>query len=138
MKHLAFVLTLLGLAAAPSAAAGWGGLSGHVVSVRGNRPVANVEVVLYRVTGVTNGHYRVMRVRTNARGFFSKMPLQPGRYVVLSRIPGVVDGCAVDDVIGSETTRVAVRVGYKTLTCSGPRIDPAMINPNAGGDLYIR
>lgn len=51
--------------------------------------------------------------------------------------PGQVEGCAVDDVIGGQMARVTVKVGYKNLTCSGPRYHPAMVDPNGGGDLYI-
>ncbi|MGH7737513.1 MAG: hypothetical protein ACREMP_06560 [Candidatus Tyrphobacter sp.] len=55
-----------------------------------------------------------------------------------TRIPGLTNGCAVDDVIGGKTARVHVKVGYSSITCSGPRRLPAMADPNGSGDLYIR
>jgi hypothetical protein len=79
-----------------------------------------------------------MVVRTNSRGFYSKLPLEPGRYVVMARVPGRVQGCAINDVIGGEIARTNINVGYKDVTCSGPRMHPEIVNPDAVGDLYIR
>lgn len=138
MKQLAFFLALLGLTAVPAIATDWGGISGHVIDVQSGQPIANADVLLYRTTGVTQNRYDVMHLRTNARGFFSKVSLQQGLYVVLARVPGRVQGCAVDNIVGDEMARVTVKVGYKALLCSGPRYAAAMVNPNAGGDLHIR
>ncbi|MGH7736646.1 MAG: carboxypeptidase-like regulatory domain-containing protein [Candidatus Tyrphobacter sp.] len=138
MKQFAFFAAIVGLLVAPAFARDYGGISGVVTDLHTGRPMANVRVLLYRATGTRPGEYAVMYLHTDRRGFFSKMPLQQGRYVVMTRIPGFVDGCAIDDIIGGETARVHVRVGYDAITCSGPRNHPAMINPNGGGDLYIR
>lgn len=108
-----------------------------MTDLQSGRPIANASVLLYRVTGVENWRYHVMRLTANARGFFAKLPLEPGRYVVMARVAGRTDGCAVEDVIGGEMSRVNVKVGYPALTCSGPRYHPAVVNPNSGGDLYI-
>ncbi|MHB8433187.1 MAG: hypothetical protein ACYC8W_06550 [Candidatus Tyrphobacter sp.] len=58
--------------------------------------------------------------------------------VVMARVPGRVQGCAINDVIGGEIARTNIRVGYKDVTCSGPRTHPEIVNPDAVGDLYIR
>jgi hypothetical protein len=134
-----FILALAGSALSPAMGMSyWGGISGHVVDVNTHAPIGNSDVIVYRATGVRNYDFRIMHLRANARGFFAKMPLEPGRYVILARMPGRMEGCAVDDVIAGQMSRVTVKVGYKALTCSGPRIDPAIVNANAGGDLYIR
>lgn len=139
MKYIGALLALasLGLMNPALANSSWAGISGHVIDLRSGHPIADARVLLYRSTSVTNDRYQVMYLRTNGNGFYSKMPLEPGRYVVMVRVPGRTDGCAVDDLIGGEVARVNVRVGYDRLTCSGPRIHPGMVNPNGGGDLYI-
>jgi hypothetical protein len=138
MRQILFILALAGSTLAQATASSpWGAISGHVVDANTHAPVGNVELIVYRTTGVRNYDFEIMHLRANASGFFVKMPLEPGRYVVLARVPGRVEGCAVDDIIAGEMSRVTVKTGYRSLTCSGPRIDPALVNPNAGGDLYI-
>ncbi|HEY9084774.1 MAG TPA: carboxypeptidase-like regulatory domain-containing protein [Candidatus Tyrphobacter sp.] len=137
MKKIGTLLALASLLAAPAIAAQWGGLSGRVTDLQTGQPIANANILLYRASNNWNGPYHLMRLTTNARGFFVKMPLEPGRYVVMARVPGRMEGCAIDDILSSENVRVSIKVGYKTLTCSGPRVHPAIVNPNGGGDLYI-
>ncbi len=72
----------------------------------------------------------------NGRGFFSDITLEPGRYVVMARVPGKVEGCAVDDVIGGEVAHVKIKIGNDTVMCSGPRVHPALVDPNATADVY--
>jgi hypothetical protein len=138
MKYLVAILAFAGILVAPAVADSWGGLSGHITDLRTGQPIARATILFYRSTGVTaNKPFRLMQMTTNEHGFFSKMPLEPGRYVLMARVPGRVQGCAIDDVIGSETTRVHIVMGYDAVTCSGPRYHPALVNPNSGGDLYI-
>ncbi len=138
MKYFTMLLALAGLVIAPAIAADqWGGISGRVTDLQTGQPITQASILLYRATNVENGRYQLVRLQTDSRGFFSKLPLEPGRYVVMARVPGQIEGCAVDDIIGGEVSHVRIDVGYKTLTCTGPRFHPALVNPNGGGDLYI-
>lgn len=132
------MLALAGLLAAPAFAAEWGGITGRVTDLQTGLPISNAPILLYRATAVGNGPYQLMRVWTNDRGFFAKLPLEPGRYVVMARVPGRTQGCAIDDIIAGETAHVNIKIGYAMVTCSGPRVHPEVINPGASGDLYIR
>ncbi|HTU81713.1 MAG TPA: hypothetical protein VMF61_06265, partial [Candidatus Acidoferrales bacterium] len=70
------------------------------------------------------------------QGFFSDVTLEPGRYVLMARVPGHVLGCAVDDVLGNETTRIKIEIGHDKIMCSGPRVSPTIVDPNATADVY--
>ena len=138
MRLVGISLALCGLLAVPAMAADWGSISGHVTDLHTGQPMANARLTLYRTSQNPNGPYQLMHVTTNGRGYFVKMPLEPGRYVLLADVPGRTRGCVIEDLIGRENVRVNIRVGYDTLTCSGPRVHTAMANRNIGGDLYIR
>ena len=76
-----------------------------------------------------------MTLQSNARGFFSDVAtLEPGRYVIMARLPGKVEGCAVDDVIGGEVVRLRIQIGHDAIMCTGPRVHPALVDPNATAD----
>jgi hypothetical protein len=77
-----------------------------------------------------------MTLQTNSRGFFSDVTLDPGRYIIMARVPGKVQGCAVDDVMGGEVARMKIEIGHDAIMCSGPRIHSALIDPNAGASVY--
>ena len=54
----------------------------------------------------------------------------------MARFPGKVEGCAVDDVMGGEVARMRIEIGHDSIMCSGPRIHPALVDPNATADVY--
>lgn len=136
MKRFAIVLALAGALATPALAEQPGGIAGTVVDARSGRAMAGVTLYYYRAPYLENGANRIMTLRTNPRGFFSDVTLEPGRYVVMARIGGGVQGCAVDDVIGAEVTRIKIAIGRGALMCSGPRVHPALVDPNATADVY--
>jgi hypothetical protein len=136
MKTTAIVLALAGSLAMPALADQPGGISGTVVDVKTGQPISHATLYYYRTPYVEHGPNRIMTLQTNTRGFFSDVTLEPGRYVIMARFPNKVEGCAVDDVIGSEVTRVKIEMGHNQIMCSGPRVHPALVDPNASADVY--
>jgi Carboxypeptidase regulatory-like domain len=138
MKTLAIVLALAGSLIVPAFADSLGGISGTVVDAKTGQPMSGVTLYYYRAPYVERGPNRIMTLKTNARGFFSDVTLDPGRYVIMARFPGKVEGCAVDDVIGGQQTRMKIEVGHDAIMCSGPRVHAALVDPNASADVYLR
>jgi hypothetical protein len=136
MKHLAIMLALAGLLGGIAMADDPGGLSGTVVDVRTGQPMPNVTLYYYRSPYNEHGYNHIMTMQTNSRGFFSDITLEPGRYIVMARFPNRVQGCAVDDVIGAENTHIKIEMGHDQIMCSGPRVHPALVDPNATSDVY--
>lgn len=136
MKHSAIILALAGLFVVPALADDLGGIAGTVVDVKSGQPISHATLYYYRSPYLEHGPNRIMTLRTNSRGFFSDVTLDPGRYVIMARFPGKVEGCALDDVIGGEVTRVRLEIGHDTIMCSGPRVHPASVDPNASADVY--
>lgn len=136
MKRLATMLALAGFMAAPALAAQLsGGLSGHVTDLKTGQPIANATIYYYRSPYVENVTVPKKLV-TDRHGFFADVTLQPGRYIVMSQLEGKVMGCAVDDVMDGESTRINIKMGYDTIVCSGPRVHPTLLDPNATADVY--
>ena len=141
MRKLAVVLALAGLSmAAPAFADDLGGISGTVVDAKTGQTMPNVTLYYYRAPYLENhpNANHIMKLETNSRGFFSDVTLNPGRYVIMARFPGKVEGCAVDDVIGGEVSRMKIAIGHDAIMCSGPRVHPALVDPNATADVYRR
>jgi hypothetical protein len=136
MKFIVSFLTLAAMMVAPVVADQPGGISGYVTDATTGHPVAHAKIFYYRSPYLDNGPNHVMMLKTNANGFFSDITLQPGRYIVMARSAGKVEGCAVDDVMGGEIARVSMVVGGANIVCSGPRVHPALIDPNATADVY--
>jgi hypothetical protein len=113
-----------------------GGLAGTVVDLSTGQPVAHATILYYKTPYLENGPNRIMEVKTDRRGFFSDITLEPGRYVIMARVPDKVLGCAVDDVQQGETARVKIEIGRDRIVCSGPRVHPATVDPNLTADLY--
>ena len=137
MKQLAIILALAGTFAVPALAQQQpGGISGTVVDAKTGQPIAHATLYYYRSPYVERGQNRIMTLETNNNGYFSNIALEPGRYVVMARFPGKVQGCAVDDVMSGEVARVRIEMGHDALMCSGPRVHPALVDPNASADVY--
>ena len=137
MKQLAIILALAETFAVPALAQQQpGGISGTVVDAKTGQPIAHATLYYYRSPYVERGQNRIMTLETNNNGYFSNIALEPGRYVVMARFPGKVQGCAVDDVMSGEVARVRIEMGHDALMCSGPRVHPALVDPNASADVY--
>jgi hypothetical protein len=136
MKHIAIVLALAGSLAMPALADQLGGISGYVVDAHTGQPIAHAQLYYYRAPYRDQGPNEIKVLQTNSRGFFSDITLEPGRYVVMARLPGKVEGCAVDDVMGGEVARLKIQIGHDAIMCSGPRIHAALVDPNATASIY--
>jgi hypothetical protein len=135
MKHIAIVLALAGSFTVAALADQPGGISGTVVDAKTHQTISHATLYYYRSPYHENST-RIMKVQSNSRGFFSDVTLEPGRYVIMARFPGKVEGCAIDDVIGGETTRMKIEIGHDAIMCSGPRVHAALVDPNATADVY--
>lgn len=130
------MLALAGFIAVPALAAQpGGGLSGHVTDLKTGQPIANATILYYKSPYVDNVTV-LKKLTTDRNGFFTDVTLEPGRYVLMSKVEGHVMGCAVDDVQDGESTRVNIKMGYNTIVCSGPRVHPTTVDPNATADVY--
>jgi hypothetical protein len=136
MKQIAIMLALAGGVWAACLGDEPAGISGIVVDASTGAPVAHSKIYYYRAPYLENGSNRILELTTNARGFFSDITLTPGRYVIMARLPGKVEGCAVDDVMGGEVAHMRIRLGQDAIMCSGPRVHPALVDPNATADVY--
>jgi hypothetical protein len=113
-----------------------GGLQGQVVDLSTGKPIDHATIVYYKTPYLDNGPNRIMTVKTDRRGYFTDITLEPGRYVIMARVPNKVEGCAVDDVQTGETARVKIEIGRDRIVCSGPRVHPTVVDPNLTADLY--
>ena len=136
MKQIAIALALGGSLWTFALADQLGGISGTVTDARTGQPMAHAVLDYYRAPYLENGQNHIMELETNTKGYFSDITLEPGRYVIMARVPGAVEGCALDDVIGGEVTRLKLEIGRGAVMCSGPRVHPAMVDPNATADVY--
>jgi hypothetical protein len=136
MKQIAIGLALAGSLVAAALADEPGGISGTVVDAKTAQPIPNATLYYYRSPYLDNGPNHIMTLQTNSRGFFSDVTLEPGRYVIMARFPNKVQGCAVDDVMGGEVAHMKIEIGHDAVMCSGPRIHPALVDPNATADVY--
>jgi hypothetical protein len=136
MKQLAIMLALAGSLAIPALGDQLGGISGTVVDAHTGQPMANATLYYYRAPYLENGPNHIMQLRTNNHGFFSDITLEPGRYVIMARLPGKVEGCAVDDVMGGEVSRMRIQIGHSSIMCSGPRVHASLVDPNATASIY--
>ncbi len=136
MKQIAIGLALAGSLAMPAIADQLGGISGTVVDAHTGQPMANAQLYYYRSPYRDQGPNEIKVLKTNGRGFFSDITLEPGRYIVMARFPGKVEGCAVDDVMGGEVAHLKIEIGHDAIMCSGPRVHPALVDPNATASVY--
>jgi hypothetical protein len=136
MKQIAIMLALAGALCAPLLADQPAGIAGKVVDATTGQPMPHATLYYYRAPYLENGANRILEMVTNGRGFFSDITLTPGRYIVMARLPGKVEGCAVEDVMGGEVAHLRIEIGHNSIMCSGPRTHPALVDPNATADVY--
>lgn len=136
MKLLATTLALASLLAVPAAADQMGGgISGYVIDLKTGQPIDHVSIMYYRAPYVENAT-TIRKLETDRHGYFRDITLEPGRYIVMAQVPGKVLGCAVDDVQTGEISRIKIEIGRDNIVCSGPRVHPTLIDPNATADVY--
>jgi hypothetical protein len=136
MKQIAIVLAFAGSLGTLALADELGGISGTVVDAHTGQPMSHVTLYYYRTPYLEKGPNHLMTLQTNGKGYFSDITLEPGRYVIMARLPGKVQGCALDDVIGGEVARMKIEIGHSAVMCSGPRVHPALVDPNATASVY--
>ncbi|MBV9333787.1 MAG: carboxypeptidase regulatory-like domain-containing protein [Candidatus Eremiobacteraeota bacterium] len=136
MKTLAIMLALAGSFGTVALADEPAGLSGTVVDVKSGQPIPHATLYYYRSPYLEKGPNHIMTLQTNDRGFFTDLTLEPGRYVIMARFPNKVQGCAVEDVMGGEVARIKVEMGHDSIMCTGPRVHPALVDPNASASVY--
>jgi hypothetical protein len=136
MKRLATALALASFLALPALADQMGGgISGYVVDLKTGQPIARTAVMYYRSPYVENAT-QIRKQETDRHGYFRDITLEPGRYIVMAQVPGKVLGCAVEDVQSGEISRIKIEIGRDSIVCSGPRVHPTLIDPNATADVY--
>lgn len=135
MKQVAALFTLMGLLAVPALADN-GGLQGQVVDLSTGKPIEHATILYYKTPYLENGPNHITTVKTDRNGTFTDITLEPGRYIIMARVPDKVEGCAVEDVQTGETARIKIEIGRDRIVCSGPRVHPTMIDANLTADLY--
>lgn len=136
MKRTILTLALAGLFAAPAAAQSVAGISGSVIDVGNGQPIANATILYYKAPYLENGPNQIYTMKSDRHGHFADITLEPGRYIVVARVPNRVVGCAVDDVSQGEVTRIKLEIGHDRIVCVGPRVHPTLVDPNLTADLY--
>lgn len=137
MKRLAAMLALVSFLAVPALAdQTGGGIAGTVTNIATGQPIQNATILYYKAPYLENGPNQIHKLQTNSKGYFSDITLEPGRYIIMARVPDKVLGCAVDDVMGGEISHVKIEIGRDRIVCSGPRVHPTLIDPNATASLY--
>ena len=134
MKTFVTALVFAALAAVPGLAFTQGGISGHIVDISSGKMLAGVPLEIYRMP-IRPGDRAIARLRTNARGFFVKVPLSTGRYMVAALADGKSFGCIVDDVFQNNVTNFTLGVGSNNTVCTGPRVHAGLVNANITADL---
>jgi hypothetical protein len=132
MKYVIAALALAGLMGATALADTTGGIVGSVVDTTSGKSLANVPISITRVEASPQS----WTTKTNSKGTFADITLQPGRYLVVATLPGQTLGCAIDDVFGGQTVHLKIGIGGSKLTCDGPRAHPALVDPSAVSDVY--
>jgi hypothetical protein len=136
MKRLVAALAFAGLISGTALASQMGGgIAGYVTSVNTGKAIDHATILYYRAPYVDNATI-VKKLTTDRKGFFSDITLEPGRYIIMAKLPGKVMGCAVDDVMNGEISHVDVKMGRNQIMCSGPRVHPTLVDPNATASVY--
>ncbi len=136
MKILASMLALASVLAVPAIADQiGGGISGYVVDLKSGKPIDHAVITYYRAPFIENAT-NIMKLETDRHGYFRDITLEPGRYIVMAQVPGKILGCVVDDVQSGEISRMKIEIGHDAIMCSGPRVHPTLVDPNATADVY--
>ena len=134
MKRILGLFAFVLLASAP-ALAGYGSIGGRIVDDAG-RPLANVPVAIFALP-LHQGEIAASSLTTNRNGYFSKVGVNAGRYLVRADVDGNAVACAVDDVNGGWNTHLVLRVHGSDVACRGHRAHSASVNSSITADEYI-
>lgn len=135
MKTIIGFLAVLALTVVPAfAITGDAGVAGHVLAPDG-QPVANANVAIFRLP-LHQVDKAVATVTTDNNGYFAKLPLQPGRYMLDVAVPGNTAACGVHELIDESVTHVTMRLAAHS-GCAPVRIHAAMVNGEVTSDVYI-
>jgi hypothetical protein len=134
MKTFIGIFALLAAMVLPASAFTSGGISGTILDVNG-RPVEGAPVAIFRLP-LHQVDQAVAIVQTNKNGFFAKLPLENGRYMVTVAMRGNLAACQVEDVFNDTVTPVKMTL-QQTTACKGARLHTAMVNPAIGPSFYL-
>lgn len=135
MKTIIGFLAVLALTIVPALAiTGDAGVAGHVLAADG-RPVANANVAIFRLP-LHQVDRAVATVMTDSNGYFAKLPLQPGRYMLDVAVPGNTSACGVHELVDESVTHVTMRLQAHS-GCSPVRMHSSMVNGALTSDVYI-
>jgi Carboxypeptidase regulatory-like domain len=132
MKYLIAALALAGLMGTTALADASGGIVGSVVDTTTGKSLSNVPITITRVESSP----RSWTTKTNGKGSFAQLSLEPGRYLVVATLPGQTIGCALDDIFTGETIHLKIGIAGSHLICAAPRAHPALVDPSAVSDVY--
>lgn len=135
MKTIMGFLAVLALTIVPALAiTGDAGVAGHVLAP-GGQPVANANVAIFRLP-LHQVDKAVATVTTDSNGYFAKLPLQPGRYMLDVAVPGNTSACGVHDLIDESVTHITMRLQAHS-GCKPVRMHSSMVNGQLTSDVYI-
>jgi hypothetical protein len=135
MKTILGFLAVLALMAVPALAiTGDAGIAGHVFGPDG-LPVANASVAVFRLP-LHQVDKAVATTTTDSKGYFMKMPLQPGRYMFDVSVPGNTAACAVHDLVDESVTNLTFHLAAHS-GCQPVRFHESMVNGNVTSDAWI-
>jgi Carboxypeptidase regulatory-like domain len=118
----------------PASAFTSGGISGTILDGNGH-PVEGAPVSIFRLP-LHRVDRAVATVQTNKNGFFAKLPLEPGRYMVTVAVGGNLAACEVQDVFNDTMTPVKMNL-QEMAACKGARLHTAMVNSAIGSSFYL-
>ena len=136
MRALALVLGLLALTAPAIAQTDLTGVDGYVLSADTHRPLENAEVAIYRMP-MNNAAHAVRTLYTNKKGFFSKIMLEPGRYVITANADGLQAACVTSDLTSGVISRISVEMSKDHEVCVGKNVRSALVVPGQTADVYV-
>jgi len=107
-----------------------GGISGYLFDDRDN-PMHDATVTYWRPSDSF-----WVDTKTDKRGFFSDIDLEPGRYYVALFVHGATsdhrEACAVTDIFGGEQKRVTLHAGE----CPTDLPVRSLVDPDETADVY--
>ncbi|MGZ3522134.1 MAG: carboxypeptidase-like regulatory domain-containing protein [Vulcanimicrobiaceae bacterium] len=115
------------------------GVSGIVIDRSTGKPVAGAAISVYELPPMTSDRPDMVRVRslkTDRRGFFSDLGLEPGGYLITATVPRKAAACAVHAVYNGVVRHLQIVVSNDSQAwyCRGPYTRP--VDPDETADVY--
>lgn len=137
MKAPALILSLLAACGAVALAQSQPtGVSGYVLNADTKKPLAGADVAIYRMP-MNNASLAVRTVHTNDKGFFAKISLEPGRYVITASANGLRAACATSDLVGGVVSHLRLEMARDREVCVGKNVQSALVVPGQTTDVYV-